>query len=120
MATIVIIDDSPAWRSAARQALEAAGHRIVAEAEDGTSGLDAVGVHAPELVTLDIEMPNLNGLFTLAIMREVYPTVRVVMVTGTSGAETRAQCRELGAHGFVAKPYDPGELAQAVTEALLQ
>lgn len=118
MATVVIVDDSPAWRAAARQAITTAGHSVVAEAADGLEALEVIRTHHPDLVTLDIQMPEMNGLECLEHLRMLDPDLAVVMVTGVSGAATRQHARDLGANGFVPKPYEPEDLALAIAEAL--
>jgi len=118
MATVVIVDDSPAWRAAARLAVTTAGHTVVGEASDGLEALEVIRAQHPDLVTLDIQMPAMNGLECLEHLRMLDPHVVVVMVTGVSGPTTRQRARDLGANGFVAKPYEPEDLILAITEAL--
>lgn len=119
MARVMIVDDSPEWRAVARIALVPAGHDIVGEAEDGAVALALYPSVTPDIVTLDVQMPVLNGLDCLAALRAQDPTARVVMVTGSASAGVRQRAQELGALGFVAKPYEPADLVLALREALL-
>lgn len=118
MARVLIVDDSPAWRAAARAAVAHAGHDVVAEAADGLEAIAACRTHHPDLVTLDIQMPGMTGLECLPHLRAVAPKLAVVMVSGASSSATQRRARELGAVGFVPKPYAAADLAQAISEAL--
>src|SRR3954471_439433 len=102
---VVVVDDSYDLRLLVRLALEReADFTIVAEAADGSAGVEAVGAHKPHLVLLDIAMPVMDGLQALTLIREECPGSIVVMLsafTGSSGAIDRAM--GLGAHGYIEK-----------------
>jgi DNA-binding NarL/FixJ family response regulator len=102
---VVLVDDSAALRLLVRLAFEEEpDFTIVAEAEDGASGVAAVAAHRPHLVLLDIAMPVMDGLHALTLIREESPGSIVVMLsafTGSSGAIDRAMT--LGAHGYIEK-----------------
>ncbi len=102
---VVLIDDSDDLRLLVRLALDREpDFTVVAEAADGASGVEAVAVHRPHLVLLDIAMPVMDGLQALTLIREESPGSIVVMLSAFSsstGAPERALT--LGAHGYIEK-----------------
>lgn len=104
---VVVVDDSRTFRTQLALALDGCGcARVVAHAGDGEEGLRKVAEFSPDLVTLDVEMPVMNGLAALTRLRERHPSVKVVMVSShtQAGAAMTIRALELGAHDFIAKP----------------
>ena len=102
----VLVDDSATIRAVLRRRLEAGGEiEVVGMASDGLEALDLIKHLRPDVVTLDIEMPRLDGLSTLARLMVEQPTP-VVMVSGLTrdGADATIRALELGAVDFIEKP----------------
>lgn len=100
----MLVDDTPEIRDAMRRLLEIRTRvEIVAEAENGREALDLLPVHRPELVLLDLSMPVLNGLDTLAELSPAYPDVTVVVLSGHSRDEAADRALALGAAAYVEK-----------------
>ncbi|HYE78240.1 MAG TPA: response regulator [bacterium] len=119
MATVLVVDDRPEWRQRVREALASHGHTVVGEAADG---LEAVALYphlTPHVVTMDIQMPNMDGVRCLEALRALDPAARVVMVTSIDSSASRRRCYELGAVGYVVKPFTDDELVLMLEEALL-
>lgn len=121
--TVLIIDDSALIRAIVRDLVDAMdGFDVIATAGDGTEGLAAVKALAPDIVTLDVEMPGLDGLATLErIMRE--SPRPVVMLSGaetTGGVDLTLRALDLGAVDFVRKGVSGGDAAPAVLGERLQ
>lgn len=112
---VLIIDDSPVLRIMLGEMLKALGHTIVGEADSGASGLKAFRDLRPELVTLDISLPDENGLQVLEKIRKVDPAARVIVVTGNDQKSIVDKASSLRALGVLHKPFDEGEL-QAMLE----
>lgn len=74
--------------------------------------------HAPQFVILDISMPNLDGVKTLAALRKLSPTVPIIMLTSISEEKIVEECVDYGASFFIRKHLPAHELTQALTEAL--
>ncbi len=101
----VVVDDVDDMRQLLRLLLEREGHfTVVAEAENGQSGVTAALAHRPDLVLLDITMPVMDGMQALKLIRSHVPSAVVVMLSSweTSSSEARA-CTTLGAHGYLRK-----------------
>jgi two-component system nitrogen regulation response regulator NtrX len=114
---ILIVDDEPAIQSALRGVLEDEGYRVTAVG----SGAEAIGVVAdevPDVVFLDIWMPGLDGLETLAQLKRVRPEAAVVMISGHATIETAVKATRLGAYDFIEKPLSLDKTLVTVTRAL--
>jgi DNA-binding NarL/FixJ family response regulator len=102
-ATVLIVDDHPTFRRFARQMLEEAGYRVVGEAPDGASAIEAVRQLAPEIVLLDVLLPDISGLVVAAELAALAPAPQVILVSSRSAADFGASLDGAPARGFVAK-----------------
>jgi twitching motility two-component system response regulator PilH len=119
MARILIVDDSPTQLLGLKRIVEKLGH-VASTAEDGASGVDIAKRDIPDLILMDVVMPNLNGFqATRTLARE--PTtshIPVILVT-TKGQETdKVWGMRQGAKAYVTKPIDEKELVQAIKNLL--
>lgn len=115
--TILVIDDSATERAAVEKRLSAAGYTVVT-AVDGREGMRRLYETHPDLVLLDIVMPELDGWKTLELIRQV-SEVPVIMVTGLDTELERIRGLRAGADDYVGKPFSAGELVARV-EAVLR
>ena len=114
VATILIVDDHPSFRATARAILEADGFEVVGEAEDGSSALDAVHRLRPDIVLLDVQLPDMDG-FTVATTlgaNGYLPTI--VLTSSRDAADFGPLVAECGARGFVPKADLSGAALHAV------
>ena len=119
--TVLVVDDEPAIRRLLQRVLEAHGHRLVF-ADDGSEALDRVARELPDIVVLDVDMPNLNG-FEVCRRLKADPATRllpILMLTGTPMPDARMTGWELGADEFLTKPFQPLEVAARVRTLLRQ
>jgi CheY-like chemotaxis protein len=101
--TVLVVDDHPSFRSFARRLLEAAGFAVIDEAEDGASALEAVRTMRPDVVLLDVLLPDTTGL-ELAETISSEPHAPVVVLTSSRGAgDFGASLTRSSARGFIAK-----------------
>lgn len=110
--TVLVVDDSPTVRQLVSLALKQAGFGVV-EAVDGQDGVTRLKADASiSLVISDINMPKLNGIDMLAEIRKsaVNPNVPVVMLTTEGHASLLARAKELGAKGWLMKPFNAAQL----------
>jgi CheY-like chemotaxis protein len=116
--TVLIVDDHPSFRATARTLLESEGYEVVGEAEDGASALAAVDELRPDVVLLDVQLPDLDG-FEVAqrlLARSNGSSPAVVLTSSRDGADFGGLVAESGARGFVPK----AELSGAALAALLE
>lgn len=114
---VLVIDDSPVMRVMLCEMLKSLGHTVVGEADSGASGLRLFKETKPELVTLDISLPDENGLQVLAKLRRADPTARVIIVTGNDQRVIKDQAMALKALGVLCKPFEERELAAMLETA---
>jgi DNA-binding response OmpR family regulator len=119
MATIIMAEDDEIVSQVARDALSQAGH-VVGIVDNGADALRAIQVKNPDLVILDCNMPELNGLLVLREMRKslaLYDTP-VLVLTGRSSSSDKDLAYYQGANDYMTKPFDPDELVFRVEELL--
>lgn len=115
----MVVEDDPAIRQLLVAVLEGAGHAVV-EVADGTSALPAAREALPDLVLCDIGLPGIDGFEVLGLLKDD-PALRhvpVIMVTAWAEPALVAKALERGAHDYVRKPFDIGELSARVEAAL--
>jgi two-component system nitrogen regulation response regulator NtrX len=102
---VLVVDDESGVREAMRQLLEYEGIEVRAVAS-GTDALDAYPEFLPHLVFLDVKMAGMDGLETLARLRQLDPAAQVVMISGHGTIQTAVEATQLGAYDFLEKPLD--------------
>lgn len=107
---LLIVDDALIMRMRIREIAREAGWEIAGEAANGEEALARYRELSPDLTTLDIVMPKLNGVEALRQLRAEFPAARVVMVSAVDQKEKLAECIKLGAIDFLVKPFDKARL----------
>lgn len=110
MNRLMIVDDALIMRMKIREIALKAGWTVVAEATNGADAVRLFNEHRPDLVTLDMVMPEMDGLSALKAIRESDPVANVVMVSAINQKEKLRECIAEGAMDFVVKPFDPHRL----------
>lgn len=117
MARILIVDDSPSQLMSIRRIVEKLGHDALT-AEDGAAGVEAAKRELPDLILMDVVMPNLNGFqATRSISRE--PTTKhipVILVTTKDQDTDRVWGMRQGAKAYITKPFSESELADVINQ----
>lgn len=113
---ILVVDDEPRMIGFIRMNLELEGHQVI-EAQSGLEALDAVRTKLPDLVLLDVMMPELDGFETLRMLRE-FSSVPVIMLTAKGEENDIVYGLELGADDYVTKPFGPRELSSRIKAVL--
>lgn len=110
--TVLIVDDHPAFRASARMLLEDEGFEVVGEAESGKTGLDLARALEPDLVLLDVALPDLSGLEVAERLTDAVS--KVVLVSSRQPADFGARFRESSALGFIPKDRLSAETLERV------
>ena len=113
---VLIVDDHPGFRTQARALLEAEGFDVVGEASDGASALDAAAQLGPQLVLLDVQLPDLDGFEVASRLTDGGDGPAVVLVSSRDGSDFGPLVDQSGAKGFIPK----AELSGAALRALVQ
>jgi CheY-like chemotaxis protein len=116
---VLQIDDDLDVSAALRVRLRAAGYELVS-AHDGRSGLTAAAEHRPDAILLDIRMPEMDGFEVCRRLKDTSELagIPVLFLSGNAGDEDRRTAGQLGAAGFLSKPYEPHEVIEAIEEAI--
>jgi CheY-like chemotaxis protein len=117
MPKILIVDDSAFARRSIRHALESSGHEIF-EAESGLRALEMVQQVAPDIITIDLLMPDMPGGELLQHLRSLVPDSRFVIITADIQDATREQLMAAGADAFINKPTDPKIVIEEISGLL--
>jgi len=118
MARVLVVDDAAFMRKMVSDALAKGGHEVVGEAGNGVEAVARFQELKPDLMTLDITMPEKDGLTALAEIVAADPSARVVMCSALGQEAKVLEAIKLGAKDFVVKPFRPAQLLEAVGKAL--
>ncbi|WP_258525699.1 response regulator [Paenibacillus sp. YN15] len=118
MKMVLIIDDSEFVRQCIADVLERQGWTVAGSVPDGEQGLELYGRQQPDVVVLDIGLEGMDGIQVLKNIRQQDPNAKVVMCSGRGTPEVVQECLMSGAAEFVAKPFLPHVLADAVAAAV--
>jgi DNA-binding NarL/FixJ family response regulator len=112
---LLLVDDHPVVRRGMRSCLEGIRHvEVVDEAVDGKEAMEKVRALSPDIVLMDIDMPNMNGLEATKLLREEFPETRVLILSIHTNKEYVLQIIRSGAQGYVLKDASPADLVRAI------
>ncbi len=117
MALILIVDDSLYQRLLIQKHLKAREYAVIA-AQTGKEGLAMIDIHAPDLILLDLVMPEMSGVEVLQQLRAQGSDIPVIINTADIQASTYEKCIQLGAIAILNKPIDSNELHETIEQAL--
>ena len=118
MARVLVVDDAAFMRKMVSDALAKGGHEVVGEASNGVEAIARFQELKPDLMTLDITMPEKDGLAALAEIVAADPSARVVMCSALGQESKVLEALKLGAKDFVVKPFQADRVLEAVGKAL--
>lgn len=114
---VLIVDDNDLMRTLLRGVLRGETYQIVGEARNGLVALEFIERLKPDIVLLDVMMPQMDGLETLQTIKSRYPTIVVIMVTGNPSPENVQESIQNGATGFIIKPFNSAKVLDALERA---
>lgn len=114
MLRLMIVDDSNIIRSKIARVDQQSIFRVVASVSDGTEAVKALIEHMPDVVTMDLTMPNMDGITCIKKLLEINNDLRILVVSALSDTETAIDALDLGARGFLCKPFSDSELMKAL------
>ena len=119
MARILIVDDSPSQLMGMKRIVEKLGHEALT-AEDGAAGVEAAKAHKPDLILMDVVMPNLNGFqATRAISKEASTAhIPIVLVTTKDQETDKVWGMRQGAKAYITKPFNENQLIEVIQNLL--
>jgi DNA-binding NarL/FixJ family response regulator len=113
--TVLVVDDHPMFRASIRELLELEGFDVVGEAEDGASGIDLARRLDPDLVLLDVALPDMSGFDVAETL--AHASTKVILTSSRQQSELGRRVRQSGALGFISKDSLSGESMRGLLEA---
>lgn len=117
-ARILIVDDALLTRKMIGDIIKMAGYEIVAEASNGKEAVDMYKEHKPDLVTMDIVMPEMDGITAVKEIAKIDPDCRIIMVSAMGQQQQVIEAIQSGAKDFIVKPFDAPRVMDAIEKAL--
>lgn len=118
MANILIVDDAAFMRMMIKDILEKNGYQVVAEAQDGAEAVEKYKEHSPDLVTLDITMPEMDGITALKEIRNYDENAKVIMCSAMGQQSMVIDAIQAGAKDFIVKPFQADRVLEAIKKVL--
>lgn len=115
---VLIVDDAVFMRMKLKDILEKNGYEVAGEAQNGQEAFEQFQTTSPDLVTMDITMPEVDGLTSLKMIREFDPAARVVMCSAMGQQAMVMDAIRAGAVDFIVKPFDTDRVIKAIDKAL--
>ena len=111
---VLITDDTAFMRMTLRNVLEKNGYEVVGEAEDGYQAVEQYMLSKPDLVTMDITMPNMDGITAIKKIMEKDPEAKIVVVSAMGQKALVIEALNSGAKDFIVKPFQPDRIVEAL------
>ena len=116
-ATVLVVDDSKSLRTIVSSIVRKLGYTTI-EADDGNTCIEIINTHQIDLLLLDLNLPEKNGIEILSYLRHHHFTIPVIMISGSRDIEMAVESLKMGAYDFLIKPVNPAKLANTITRAL--
>lgn len=114
---IMIVDDSRIAQLQLQEILSGTDYQVIACCQSGEEALDTYNKVNPDLVTMDIVMPGMDGLDAARLLLQAHPDARILMVSSLAYDDTINEAKRIGAKGFVYKPFDHEQILQAMQDS---
>ena len=118
MARILIVDDAKFMRMTLSNILTKEGHEIVGEGENGKDAIRLYRELQPDLVTLDITMPEMSGIEAVKEIKREFPKSKVIMCSAMGQQKMVVEAIESGAKDFIVKPFDSARVIESISRIL--
>jgi two-component system, chemotaxis family, chemotaxis protein CheY len=118
LAKIVIVDDAKFMRITLSNILMKGEHEVVGEGENGKDAIQLYRELKPQLMTMDITMPEMNGIDALREIKKEFPDAKIIMCSAMGQQKMVVEAIEAGAKDFIVKPFDEGRVINAINRVL--
>ncbi|MEN8907736.1 MAG: response regulator [Clostridiales bacterium] len=117
--TFVVVDDAVFMRTLIKRMIEEIGnYKVVAEGANGLEAIDKANTHRPDVMTLDITMPDMDGITAVKEILQVSPNTKIIMVSAMGQQSMVIEAIKQGAKDFVVKPFEKTRVLQAIKNVL--
>ena len=114
---ILVVDDTAFMRIRLQKILTAAGHEFI-KSENAAAALTTYQEQKPDLVTMDITMPDINGIRAISLLKKIDPGVKVIVISAMGQKSMVGEAIKAGAKDFIVKPFEPERILAAVSRAV--
>jgi two-component system chemotaxis response regulator CheY len=118
MSKIMIVDDAAFMRAMLKQIVVRMGYEVAAEAASGEEAVQLYPIVAPDLVTMDITMPGMDGIQALKQIRKLNPAAKIIMCSAMAQQKLVIEAITSGAKDFISKPFHEDKVQEAIRKAL--
>ncbi|AQX54057.1 response regulator [Priestia flexa] len=115
---VLIVDDAAFMRMMIKDILVKNGYEVVGEAADGMQAIDLYKEHQPDLVTMDITMPEMDGITALKEIKQLNPAAKVIMCSAMGQQAMVIDAIQAGAKDFIVKPFQADRVLEAISKAV--
>lgn len=116
----MIVDDAIFLRHILRGIIADSGHTIIAEASNGREAIQMYMIHKPDIVTMDITMPDMDGITAVKEIRLHYPQAKIIMCSAMGQHKLILEAIAAGASDFIVKPFHSDRVLQSITNILVR
>ena len=120
MKQVLIVDDALFMRNMLRDIFEEGGWMVVAEAENGVQAVEQYAAHQPDLVTMDIVMPEMGGIDAMRRILQDYPDAKIVMCSALGQESMVMEAINTGAKDFIVKPFQDQQVMDVVSRVVVE
>lgn len=113
---ILIVDDSLQTRKTLKDILLKNNYHVVGEAKNGTEAIKLIHNLSPDIVMLDIIMPQMGGIETLRMLRNNNPSLKIIMVSAIDSIDRVKECMKAGANHYILKPFEESKVIEIITK----
>lgn len=118
MASILVVDDAAFMRMLLKRILTQAGHQVIGEAATGKEAIEKYKQLKPDLVTMDIVMPEMDGITAVGEIVKIDPNAKVIMITAVGQEAKVMQALKNGAKGYIVKPFQAPKVLEEINRVL--
>lgn len=115
---ILIVDDSPQTRKSLRNILEKHNYDVVGEAGSGIEAIKQYNLLSPDIIMLDIIMPQLGGIETLRMLHSINKEIKIIMVSALDSMDRVKECLKAGANYYILKPFVEEKILESINKVL--
>jgi two-component system chemotaxis response regulator CheY len=113
---VLVVDDAIFMRMKLKDILEKNGFEVVAEAQNGVEAIEKYKTEKPDLVTMDITMPEMDGITALKEIKKIDPNAKVIMCSAMGQQSMVMEAIQSGAIDFIVKPFDVDRVSQSLSK----
>ena len=116
---VLVVDDAAFMRMMIKDILRRGGYQVVGEAEDGVKAIEKYRELKPDLVTMDITMPDMDGITAVKEIRAIDPNALIIMCSAMGQQAMVIDAIQAGAKDFIVKPFQPDRVLEAIRKVLI-